>query len=1052
MRAIAYDGTWGWPPAATDYGAQAQLFTDFSGGKWNRISLHSGGTGGSWDSQGTPYTNVEGFRKWLIQTMHTDSNWSSPSSHQYNCEPWRGPRNGPGPNTGANMGPENSEADVFDLAMIYTPTGAGNYTVKGRVRMHYAASWDEMQAPKPPWPPYQWQWNKAINNVAAPDDAWFDLYDGTYQVTGFAGDVTVRMALQNWAVPQPQNWSISWDDIVVDGTVSSTPDVVWVDDDWTGPANCGGHIWGYDAFATIANGVNAVASGGTVIVAAGNYTGGIALNKPVTLEGPNAGVHGADAGRAAEAILPASYYAFSPAADNITIDGFRFQGTSNRVIDTYANANNLTIANCVFATTGGATTGTIQMGGGSHDNMVIERNLFTGVANGHCLYLAGTYANGPTIDDNAFVDCDEGLFGAAQYNNPQITNNELTRVVTGFNSGAMVNPTITGNTFTDMIYCGMQIGTEGGTVSGNTFDGASGYDFGGGVTAAYAIMLWGGAWGTWACEDLDIFNNEINNYTNPGPEDYHVGIYVTADAGPNANIHDNTMTNCGIGIRVRSSLDNTIQDNTVAGTGTYGILVTNSTAPTTLDIGSTSLAVGLVDFIRITSGATLNIDASSATFSGAADDAAREAKVWHDVDEAGVGHVDWGQGAATATNLSVQNVSGAKGATVQLAARLTAGGAALAGQAVNISVDGAAVGVPVTDANGWARIDYTITQDAGAFNIDAAFGGVFNYKAATGTGTLTVTAPAPTSITVIMAPNRVDAGATSTATVTGSNGVDYSAAATCYIQYGAGGSWAGNVYTAATAGTWTVTAVYGSLAATTTLTVEHGAAATVTLSPANASITTDQTQTYTVQATDAYGNSWVPTISGIGRNGYGTVNCSFPFQQFIYEPAAADGGSTVWFEVIADNTLSNRAYLDVISSGSGGTPLILAWDKDTATFYLCTDAANPQTGTALVIGNNTVGTVTVTVAKTGSSSTDLVATVTNGGAPTNSLRVRWYLRSGAVDKCYSYSTINGTTHTAVYSLGRTSVDGGRSQVGFFGLAHNLNADPPTAITYSVVQQ
>lgn len=176
------------------------------------------------------------------------------------------------------------------------------------------------------------------------------------------------------------------------------------------------------------------------------------------------------------------------------------------------------------------------------------------------------------------------------------------------------------------------------------------------------------------------------------------------------------------------------------------------------------------------------------------------------------------------------------------------------------------------------------------------------------------------------------------------------------------------------------------------------------------------------------------------------------FNGMIYEPDTADGGNVVDITATVGAAVSNAAALTVISSGSGGTPLILAWDKDTATFYLCTDAANPQTGTALALGNNTVGGITVSVAKFGSSSTDLVATVTNGDAPTNSLRVRWYLRSGAVNKCYSYSTIDSTTHTAVYSLGRTSVDGGRSQVGFFGLAHNLNADPPTAISYSVVQQ
>ena len=53
--------------------------------------------------------------------------------------------------------------------------------------------------------------------------------------------------------------------------VKAPPSVVWVDDDWDGPANCGGHTWQYDAFAVIQHGVNAVAAGGTVNVAAGIY-------------------------------------------------------------------------------------------------------------------------------------------------------------------------------------------------------------------------------------------------------------------------------------------------------------------------------------------------------------------------------------------------------------------------------------------------------------------------------------------------------------------------------------------------------------------------------------------------------------------------------------------------------------------------------------------------------------------------------------------------------------------------------------------------------------
>ena len=54
---------------------------------------------------------------------------------------------------------------------------------------------------------------------------------------------------------------------------------VFVDANWTGPGNCGGHNWGVDAFATIQAGVNAVSSGGTVNVDAGAY------NEVVTIDG-----------------------------------------------------------------------------------------------------------------------------------------------------------------------------------------------------------------------------------------------------------------------------------------------------------------------------------------------------------------------------------------------------------------------------------------------------------------------------------------------------------------------------------------------------------------------------------------------------------------------------------------------------------------------------------------------------------------------------------------------------------------------------------------------
>jgi hypothetical protein len=56
-----------------------------------------------------------------------------------------------------------------------------------------------------------------------------------------------------------------------------------------GSSVAGGHLIGFDAFATIAQGVNVVAAGGTVQVLTGNYHESVTLAKSLTLQGAGAG-------------------------------------------------------------------------------------------------------------------------------------------------------------------------------------------------------------------------------------------------------------------------------------------------------------------------------------------------------------------------------------------------------------------------------------------------------------------------------------------------------------------------------------------------------------------------------------------------------------------------------------------------------------------------------------------------------------------------------------------------------------------------------------------
>lgn len=219
MSQIPYKGKWGWPPTAGEDGGNAQLWVSDDHGAWSRHDLTSAAnTGGTWDAQGTWAGHDLGFRKYLVQNFRwSPLDWSSLGNSQYNVEPWKGPRLAPGPNTDGNMGTPNPASDKFDLEYTFVPVGS-SYTVSGRHRMYYAASWDEMSLPKPPWPAHKWQWNKAINNMATPDAAWLPFYEGSWTVPGFCGAASLRMAFQNRGVAQSGYWTISWDDIVVEGT------------------------------------------------------------------------------------------------------------------------------------------------------------------------------------------------------------------------------------------------------------------------------------------------------------------------------------------------------------------------------------------------------------------------------------------------------------------------------------------------------------------------------------------------------------------------------------------------------------------------------------------------------------------------------------------------------------------------------------------------------------------------------------------------------------------------------------------------------------------
>jgi predicted outer membrane repeat protein len=143
--------------------------------------------------------------------------------------------------------------------------------------------------------------------------------------------------------------------------VMARPLQVWVDDDWDGPSNSGGHAWGYNAFDNIAEAIDIVLDGGTVNVAAGLYAEQIIINKPLVLQGTGDPVIQPPADPLRKFRVPESTARFEPivlayggtddgagnisgsATIQVSISGFDIDGNNRGSVDRFAG---IMVRNC----------------------------------------------------------------------------------------------------------------------------------------------------------------------------------------------------------------------------------------------------------------------------------------------------------------------------------------------------------------------------------------------------------------------------------------------------------------------------------------------------------------------------------------------------------------------------------------------------------------------------------------------------------------------------------------------------------------------------------
>lgn len=185
-------------------------------------------------------------------------------------------------------------------------------------------------------------------------------------------------------------------------------------------------------------------NGNTLVVGAGTYNEALAVNKNLTINGPNLGISGTGT-RGAEAVLADGSMNISA---NCTLDGFKILQTNNTsdvlLLGGSAAAN---IQNNIFERNG-ITTGnvvraiTTASGSGTK---TIQNNLFTGDGSG------GLFSGHKTWNNALYIN---GASSTVNILNNTIQNSRTGLSLDDFNSGI----TVSGNTFDN---CGTMMGFGG---------------------------------------------------------------------------------------------------------------------------------------------------------------------------------------------------------------------------------------------------------------------------------------------------------------------------------------------------------------------------------------------------------------------------------------------------------------------------------------------------------------------------------------------------------------------------------------------------------------
>lgn len=314
----------------------------------------------------------------------------------------------------------------------------------------------------------------------------------------------------------------------------ATTSTVYVDDDYTELGTNDGHTWSVDAFATIQNGINAVAVSGTVNVAAGTYTENITINKTLTLIG-DIGNGSVGVGASAPDVLTASNTrTINVTANDVIIEGFIVENNGGSPAIRIAPGKSGALIQNNDLRNGFST---MDLSPTSHNNIVTKNKLNNGP-------YVGIAVNGST--------------------NNIISYNEVYNLKVGIMIASGGGP----NGGTGRVY----------TVGGNTISHNNIHDISDGSFSFYGE-------GILFFDNLDTSAGPITIDSNTITANYKSGIYM--DPGntiSNLIITNNTITGNNTtntagngGIIIESALNNSAHNNIISGNIGAGVINNDAT-------------------------------------------------------------------------------------------------------------------------------------------------------------------------------------------------------------------------------------------------------------------------------------------------------------------------------------------------------------------------------------------------------------------------------------------------------------------------------------------